>query len=147
MKNIDVMKHFYSAFQRGDSASALACIADDVSWSAAESNPLRSGAGPVQGKEAVILNVFAKLDGVFEGLRAEVAHLWDAGDVVVAEGRYKARYRVTGAPVDHQFCHVWRLRNGLIVNFQQYTDTAQLQAMVSHRGHETVSLGRSQKAL
>ena len=30
-----------------------------------------------------------------------------------------------GATLDSQYCHVHRFRNGKIVTFQQYTDTAQ----------------------
>jgi len=48
--------------------------------------------------------------------------------VVTVEGRYTGAYRGTGAALDAQFCHVWTLRDGKIVKFQQYTDTAAFQA-------------------
>lgn len=128
MKNRDVVQQLYAAFNSGDMNSVLACMDQDVAWSSAESNPLRPEGRAVLGKEAVIAQVFAKLGNVFDDLRAQAAHLWDAGAVVVAEGRYNALHAATRSTVDHQFCHVWTLRDGLVVKFQQYTDTAKLQA-------------------
>jgi hypothetical protein len=49
----------------------------------------------------------------------------DAGDTVVVLGYYKATYKATGAPLNAQFAHIWRLRETKITAFQQYTDTAQ----------------------
>ena len=43
-------------------------------------------------------------------------------DVVVL-GRYTARAKGTGAPLDVPFAHVWRFRDGRAVRFHQFTDT------------------------
>jgi uncharacterized protein len=43
----------------------------------------------------------------------------------VVEGRYRGTVKATGMPVDAQFAHVWHLRDGKVVRFQQYTDTGQ----------------------
>jgi hypothetical protein len=60
--------------------------------------------------------------------------LIDAGDTVVAEGRYKGTMKATGTPIDAQFAHVWRLREGRIIRFQQYTDTGQWARAAGGRG-------------
>jgi ketosteroid isomerase-like protein len=31
----------------------------------------------------------------------------------------------TGTPIDAQFAHVWHVRDGKVMRFQQYTDTRQ----------------------
>jgi ketosteroid isomerase-like protein len=49
----------------------------------------------------------------------------EAGDTVLVEGRYRGRMKATGRAVDAQFAHVWQVRNGKVVRFQQYTDTRQ----------------------
>ena len=54
----------------------------------------------------------------------------DAGERVVVEGRYRARYLPTGLDEDAQFCHIWGLRNGQITSFQQYVDTAHVRAVM-----------------
>ncbi len=46
-----------------------------------------------------------------------------AGDTVLVEGRCRATARATGKPLDAQVAHVFDLRDGKIVRFQQYTDT------------------------
>ena len=51
--------------------------------------------------------------------------LADAGDVVLAEGRYRGTVKATAKTVNVQFAHVWRFRDGKVVGFQQYTDTKQ----------------------
>jgi ketosteroid isomerase-like protein len=38
-----------------------------------------------------------------------------------------------GRSLDAQACHVWKLRDGKIVSFQQYADTAQLQDVMGTR--------------
>jgi ketosteroid isomerase-like protein len=57
----------------------------------------------------------------------------DAGDRVVALGRYSGKFKKTGRAIDAQFAHVWTVRNGKVTAFQQYTDTAQVAAAVAGR--------------
>jgi hypothetical protein len=38
-------------------------------------------------------------------------------------GRYTARAKATGAPLDIPFAHIWRFRDGRAVRFHQFTDT------------------------
>jgi ketosteroid isomerase-like protein len=47
----------------------------------------------------------------------------DAGDVVVAMGKYSGTYKATGKPFQSNFAHVWRVRDGKAFRFTQYTDT------------------------
>ena len=46
----------------------------------------------------------------------------------MVEGRYRGTMKATRRHFDAQFAHVWRVRNGKIVSFQQYTDTKQWAA-------------------
>jgi ketosteroid isomerase-like protein len=74
----------------------------------------------------VLDEVFARLAQDFDGLRLDLQHTLACGDSVVVQGRYRAeRDRATGRPLDAQFVHVWDLREGQVVGFQQYTDTQQ----------------------
>ena len=49
------------------------------------------------------------------------------GDAVVATGEYCGTYKATGKSFRAPFAHVWKVRNGKIVNFFQFTDTAVVQ--------------------
>jgi ketosteroid isomerase-like protein len=71
-------------------------------------------------------------EGVFQRIVSDVENFAvvperfiDGGDTVVVEGRYRGSMKATGTPVDAQFAHVWLLRDGRVVRFQQYTDTRQ----------------------
>lgn len=49
------------------------------------------------------------------------------GDSVVSLGQYSGKYKITGKRFSAPFAHVWNLRNGKVVRFRQYTDTAVVQ--------------------
>jgi ketosteroid isomerase-like protein len=45
-------------------------------------------------------------------------------DIVVALGRYSFRVKATRQVFDSDWAHVFTIRNGAIVRFQEFTDTA-----------------------
>ena len=50
---------------------------------------------------------------------------------MVAFGSYGGTYKTTGPAMNAPFAHLWTVRNGRIVGFVQYTDTAKvLEALV-----------------
>ncbi len=46
--------------------------------------------------------------------------------MVLATGRYQAKYKKNSAVIDAQVAHVWTLKDGKVIKFQQYTDTKQV---------------------
>ena len=46
------------------------------------------------------------------------------GDRVVASGRYQGRVKRTGKRIDSPLVHLWTIRNGMVVQCQELTDTA-----------------------
>jgi len=119
------VRSLYEASARGDLDTVVAAMADDIEWSEAEGNPWYLG-HPFVGPQQVIEGVLAKLGTEYEDFRIDVHRLLADGDTVVALGRYHATsHRATGKPLDAQFVHVWDVRDGKLVRFQQYTDTRQ----------------------
>ena len=59
------------------------------------------------------------------------AGVLDAGDTAIGHGHYSGTYKPTGKPVRAQFAHFFTFRDGKIVKFQQYTDTAQFKQAVA----------------
>jgi hypothetical protein len=55
------------------------------------------------------------------------AEFIDAGDTIVALGKYSGKYKASGKSFEAQFAHVWRLRDGKAVRFTQYTDTLKVR--------------------
>ena len=52
--------------------------------------------------------------------------------MVVVEARYTGTYKQTGKKLDAQVCHIWKIRDGKIMSFRQYTDTAQCRTWRAH---------------
>ena len=54
----------------------------------------------------------------------------DAGETVIGHGYYSGTYKENGKQVRAQFAHFFAFRDGKIVKFQQYTDTAQFLRVI-----------------
>jgi ketosteroid isomerase-like protein len=124
------VKGLYAAFGRGDVPSVLALLHPEVDWREAESSPYRPNAERWVGPDAVVSQLFVPMgdDWSFFEVRPSLFH--EAGEVVTVEGRYAAQHAQSSNELDCQFCHVWTVRDGKIVKFQQYMDTARfIEAM------------------
>ena len=126
--NLDVIRSVYQAFAVGNIPAVLAALSPNVRWTEAEGGPY---GGVSIGPNAVLENVFMKLGGEWDGFAATPQRFHDAGNSVVVEGRYTGTCKATGKPLDAQFCHVWIVSDGKLTAFQQYTDTAQMWAVMT----------------
>lgn len=123
-KSCDIVKALYEAFGKGDVAAVLGAFDPQIEWTEAE-NFLYADGNPYVGPQAVAEGVFQRLVSDIEDFAVLPEHFIDDHDTIAVEGRYRGRMKATGTPVDAQFVHVWRLRDGKVVRFQQYTDTKQ----------------------
>ncbi|RFU21182.1 nuclear transport factor 2 family protein [Geodermatophilus marinus] len=124
--NVEVMKDLYEAFARGDIETVLARMADDIEWYEAEGNPWHPGRA-FRGRQEVVDGVIQRIAEEYEGFQVLPHRFIAGGDTVVVEARYAApRCRATGKALDAQVAHVWDLRDGKVVRFQQYVDTRHL---------------------
>lgn len=126
-KSGDFIKGIYEALARGDVLALLSALDPAVQWREAE-NFLYADRNPYIGPQAVAEGVLQRLVANAENLKIVPANFIDGGDTVVVEGRYKGKVKATGREFDAQFAHVWELREGKVVRFQQYTDTKQFAA-------------------
>ncbi|MBI2219330.1 MAG: nuclear transport factor 2 family protein [Candidatus Rokubacteria bacterium] len=122
--NLALMKNGYEAFAKGDIQTVLALLDDKVEWNEAEHVTFWTG-GPMIGPQAVLRDVFSRIPQEFDGFRIEIARMLSCGDSVLVQARYRGTAKATGKRLDAQVAHVWDLREGKIVRFQQYTDTWQ----------------------
>lgn len=127
MSNVDVMRRLYDAFGRGDMETVLGAMDAAIEWHEAESNPYEPSGTAWVGPDAVVQNLFSKLGQDWDGFTVHPGTFHDAGDTVVVEGRYTGVCKATGHAMDTQMCHVWGIRDGKVLSFQQYVDTARLR--------------------
>lgn len=119
---VEAVQAIYSAFSRGDVGAVLAGFSPQIVWNEAENFPYADG-NPYVGPDAVVSGVFARLGSEWDGFSVNLDELLDAGDKVVARGRYTGAYKQTGKPLNAQFVHVWTIADGKATAFQQYVDT------------------------
>jgi hypothetical protein len=127
--NVERIRSLYEAFGRGDVPVVLGAMDPAIEWNEAENFPYADG-NPYVGPDAILKGIFMRLGSEWNGFSVDLEELHDAGDAVVATGRYAGVHGKTGTRISAQFAHVWRLRGGKIVRFQQYTDTLQVSRAV-----------------
>jgi uncharacterized protein len=125
-ENKKTVQGMYEAFGRGDIGTVLAALDPGVEWWEAE-NFIYADNNPYVGPDAVLQGVFARIGGEWEGFSVSAKEVLDAGNTIVGHGHYSGKFRNTGRDVRAQFAHVFTFRDGKIVKFQQYTDTAQFR--------------------
>src|SRR5688572_1123526 len=123
MNNVEVVESVYGAFGRGDIPTVLSAFDPRIEWISAEGAMYP---GTFLGPDAVLTNIFARLGGEWDGFRADTSEYLDAGENIVALGRYSGTYRATGRSMNAAFAHVWTLRDGRVVRFRQYVDTRKM---------------------
>ena len=120
MSNLDIVSAHYAASARGNIDEMMAHVSPQVRWTEMAGFPC---AGTWVGPQAVAENVFAVLGRDWIGYRFELQSLIDGGEHIVGMGSYHGTYRATGKDMQARVAHVWQLRDGKVVAFEQFTDT------------------------
>jgi hypothetical protein len=128
--NAKLVQDTYAAFARGDVPAVLGAFSPDMVWNEAENFPLADG-NPYNGPEAVLNGVFMRLATEWDGFTVNVEQIHDAGDTIIATGRYTGAFRATGKPIRAQMVHTWTVRDGKLAGFQQHVDTLQVHRAVT----------------
>src|SRR5215207_38519 len=123
-ESLEVIRGLYDSFGRGDVPAVLSQMDETVEWREAE-NFIYADRNPYVGPQAVLEGVFMRLGSEWDGFTVTPEEWLDAGNHVVVLGTYTGRHKETGTEVRAQFAHVWGVRAGRVVRFQQYTDTKQ----------------------
>ncbi|MEO8696509.1 MAG: nuclear transport factor 2 family protein [Acidimicrobiales bacterium] len=124
----ELVKSHYDANTRRDLPGMLAPLAADVAWTEMEGFPL---GGTYVGPDAIRRGVFERLGREWRDYSATLDSLYDAGDTIIATGWYAGMYPPTGKAMRCRFAHVWRVADGLVVAFEQFTDTQLVAAAMT----------------
>lgn len=124
--NTTTIDNLYKAFAGGDIPAVLGAMDEKIVWNEAEGNMYADG-NPYIGPNAVLEGVFGRImqDHEFFSLNAIKLHNMD-NNQVLATLRYKAKVKKNDVEYDAQVAHLWTLKDGKIVAFQQYVDTKKL---------------------
>ena len=93
-------------------------LTDDAVWAI-------PGFGSYKGKREILANLLGPMHDVIESMgNSVVTNIVAQGDYVVAESYAENRITKTGKAYNNKYCHVYRIRDGLIEHITEYADTA-----------------------
>jgi ketosteroid isomerase-like protein len=116
----------YDAYNGGERSRALAALAPDVTWDFTDAPD-----GVVYRGQEEVQRFWAMLDDVWESLRIEIEWLQERGDLVLTEVRVVGEGRDGGISIEHGETHLWRVRDGSLVEGKTYLDQARAMAAAS----------------
>jgi ketosteroid isomerase-like protein len=128
--NKQIAQSFYDAVAAGNVPVVLSLLDPQCTWNEAEGFTY-ADANPYIGPQAILMGVFARLAGEWNGFTATPETMIAEGDIVIVQGRYRATHKATGKKVNAQFAHAITVKDGKVIQFQQYTDTAQFRDAVA----------------
>jgi len=127
MTPTEVAKTAYAAFNAGDIETILPLMNPTIEWT--ETAGYKYG-GRFHSPQEIVRGVFAKVPEVYESFSVEIDRLIDAGDIIVTQGHYVATGKATGKSTRAAVAHVIQVADGKIVRFDQYVDSATLNAII-----------------
>jgi ketosteroid isomerase-like protein len=121
MTNLEIIKSTYEGKTSEENGQNLArYVAEDISWTEAKGFPY---AGTYIGLESITKNVFSRLGGEWVDYKFVPEAYVVGEDKVVAYGTYSGTYKATGRYFEARAAHVWKLKDGKIVRFEQFVDS------------------------
>jgi len=131
-QNLNTTKTLYNGFAKGDIPSVLGTMDEKIVWNEAENFPY-ADRNPYIGKEAILNGVFARIGGEWENFTISDMQFYPMeNNMILVTGYYNGKCKKTGKTIKAQMAHLWWLKNGKFVKFQQYTDTKQVADAITN---------------
>jgi len=119
--NLAVVKSTYGGKSSEENGKNLQrALAPNAKWIEAQGFPY---AGTYTGFDEIAFNVFRRLGGEWIDYKVTIEDYVASGDQVVAYGTYTGTYKATNKVFRARVAHVWKLKDGKIVSFEQFVDT------------------------
>jgi ketosteroid isomerase-like protein len=128
-ENIETVKALYEAFGRGDVATILDSLTDDVDWAVEAAADAAPWYGQRTGKDAVA-SFFEDLAGAVSVLEFTPQSYAANDSEVMVLIRFRASSNSTGREAAMNVHHYWRFRDGTVDHWRGSEDTAQTAAML-----------------
>jgi ketosteroid isomerase-like protein len=126
MTNLDIIKSTYEGKTSEENGRNLAnYVSENISWTEAKGFPY---GGTYIGLEEITKNVFNRLGSEWIDYKFTPEDYVVDGDKVVAYGTYSGVYKKTGKAIKARVAHLWELKNGRIISFEQFVDSQTVNA-------------------
>lgn len=123
-ENIQFAQKGYADFAKGDIASIIAVLDENIVWVSPDIG--MPPGGTYHGK-AGVTQFFQHVAEAWEFQAFEPRDFIASGDRVAVSGAYTCTSRATGRQVTAEWAMIWTIRDGKLVHFQEYTDSAALR--------------------
>lgn len=121
MNNLEIVKSTYEGKTSEENGENLERhLSADATWTEAKGFAY---SGTYTGFEAISKNVFHRLATEWIGYKFTPEGYIADGDKVVAYGTYTGIYKNTNKSFEARVVHLWQLKNGKIVSFEQFVDS------------------------
>lgn len=121
--NVDTVRTFFEAAPKGEAEAACAVLDEHIEWIEPDVPGLWFSGVHHGAEESLTEVVMPTLDRI-DGFGITIDEYLDAGDEIVALGRFFGTGKETGKKLDVQACFVCTVRNGKIIRFRAYHNTA-----------------------
>ena len=122
MKPLQKVQEMYAAFGRGDVAFILGALAPDVTWSV-DGPAGMPFFGDRKGPNGV-LKFFQELGANLDIQEFKPEQFFEFGDTVIALGVERGKAKATGKSFHGHWAHVFTFKNGQVVAFREYCNSA-----------------------
>jgi ketosteroid isomerase-like protein len=122
--NVRLIQRIYAAFGAGDVQTILDSVSDDAQW--INHGPATIPYAGSRSGKTQIREFFQAIADSTTGGKVIAEKFVAQADAVVATGRYTARVRDTGADIDTPIAHLFTVRNGKVVRWEGFSDSARV---------------------
>ena len=121
--NVITIRTVYENFAKGDIEAVGAVMDEQLVWNEAENFPY-ADRNPYNGFNAVVEGVFTRIMNEWDNWTLKDMEFYEmTNNQELMTGRYHAKYKKNGASLNLQMAHLWTLKDGKIIAFQQFADT------------------------
>lgn len=118
-----VIEAYYAALGSGNRERLLELLAEDCHWDPPASAPIAPITGATGIADALGRELVKTMFDIKQPFNLEIRRTIVDGAFAVVQQRLKATAKATGLPYDNQYCWVYEVRDGRIVNIEEYADT------------------------
>ncbi len=126
----DVVRHFFEAFNAGDIEAAFATLSPDILWTYHGPQSAIPFAGRFEG-HAGVKDFFDRVGRTIRVKEMTPQSLVSAGATVYGRGVEHSVSLETGREYRVEWAHVYEVRDGLMIRFDEYIDTATVAACLA----------------
>jgi uncharacterized protein len=119
-ENIRTVQRMYELFATKDYHAIREIFAENIEWNQMKGFP---GGGQYKGPDAVFNQVFEGFKSQWKDWKATITRFIDSGDGVMVVGYYEGTYLSTRKYMKADFACEYKVKDGKITAFHQYTDT------------------------